>query len=117
MCHDDIKTKIVVPQNHLVWPPFLKASCFLNTIASSSRNSVSLFARLLEGPTAQTRTLPPQWLSWLLFGASVRRQSPAHGIPVSAGQLIQRIPFIQPKSTEGEGCMQTRFPNPSSMSL
>lgn len=31
MRHDDIITKMVGPRYHLVWPPFLKTSCFLNT--------------------------------------------------------------------------------------
>lgn len=117
MCHDDINTKIVVPQYYHVWFPFLKASCFLNTSSSPSRRtfpSAPLSARLLGGvktPVPGTFPLsgPP---SPVLSGASAKRHASSHSLPVGAEQLSQRIPFIYPKAIEGERCMQTHCSNP-----
>lgn len=88
MCRDDINTKILVPLNHLVWPPFLKVSCFLNTIASSSRNC------LLICKVAGRGRQPRPGLSPLSGHPSFSLVPPSGGIhQPTASQSVLGSPF------------------------
>lgn len=112
MRHDDIITKIVGPKYHLVWPAFLKASCFLSTSCFPIQKDFPFRLLICKGSRAQCQEPFPSAAIPTPLWCRSEEVSSVHNLPVSAGQLIQRIPLIQPKSIEGEGCMQTHFSNP-----